>query len=70
MIRKFLIFARVIQVRKLKDSFNLTYQERRLNPFNPLTYVTILIAILVGIVMFGVVGVWKEIDLSNPFKYH
>lgn len=70
MIRKFLIFARVIQVRKLKDSFNLTYQERRLNPFNPLTYVTILIAILVGIVMFGIVGVWKEIDLSNPFKYH
>ena len=70
MIRKFLIFARVIQVRKLKDSFKLTYQERRLNPFNPLTYVTILIAILVGIVMFGVVGVWKEIDLSNPFKYH
>ncbi len=70
MIRKFLIFARVIQVRKLKDSFKLTYQEHRLNPFNPLTYVTILIAILVGIVMFGVVGVWKEIDLSNPFKYH
>lgn len=70
MIRKFLIFARVIQVRKLKDSFKLTYQERRLNPFNPLTYVTILITFLVGIVMFGVVGIWKEIDLSNPFKYH
>lgn len=69
MIRKFLIFARVIQVRKFKDSFNLTYQERRLNPFNPLTYVTILITFMVGIVMFGVVGIWKEIDLSNPFKY-
>lgn len=69
MIRKFLIFARVIQVRKFKDSFNLTYQERRLNPFNPLTYVTILITFMVGIVMFGVVGVWKEMDLSNPFKY-
>lgn len=70
MIRKFLIFARVIQVRSKTTPFKLTYQERRLNPFNPLAYVTILIAIMVGIVMFGIVGVWKEIDLSNPFKYH
>lgn len=45
------------------------FEARRLNPFNPLSYVTVVVAIIVGIVMFGFVGVWKEMDLKNPFKW-
>jgi hypothetical protein len=45
------------------------FEARRLNPFNPLSYITVVVAIIVGIVMFGFVGVWKEMDLKNPFKW-
>ena len=41
----------------------------RLNPFNPLSYVTIIITIIVGLIMFGFVGIWKEMDFKNPFKW-
>ena len=41
----------------------------RVNPYNPLSYVTIVIGLIVGIVLFGFVGVWKEVDVKNPFKW-
>lgn len=41
----------------------------RLNPWNPLSYVTILLIFIIGIVLFGVYGFWKEIDNKNPFKW-
>jgi len=42
----------------------------RLNPYNPLSYLTIIIAVIVGILMFGFVGFWKEIDFRNPLKWN
>jgi hypothetical protein len=42
----------------------------RLNPFNPLSYILIPIGLLITIFMFGVVGFTKEVDWSNPFKWH
>lgn len=45
------------------------FEATRLNPFNPLSYITVVVAIIVGIVMFGFVGVWKEMNLKNPFKW-
>jgi hypothetical protein len=42
---------------------------KRVNPFNPLSYVVLFSVIPVAIVMFGVVGAWKEIDFSNPFVW-
>jgi predicted PurR-regulated permease PerM len=42
---------------------------RRLNPFNPLSYITVVVALIVGILMFGFVGVYKEMDFKNPFKW-
>ena len=42
----------------------------KFNPFNPLSYLVLLLIFIVGIIMFGVVGFWKEIDLNNPFKWH
>jgi hypothetical protein len=44
-------------------------EERRLNPFNPLSYLTLTIAFFVGIILFGVIGFWNEVDLNNPFKW-
>lgn len=41
----------------------------RLNPFNPLSYLLIPIMIIVGIILFGVLGVFKEVDHRNPFKW-
>lgn len=43
---------------------------RRINPYNPLSYIIILLTFLVGVIMFGVVGFWKEIDTKNPFKWY
>lgn len=42
----------------------------RLNPYNPLSYIVIIFLFLIGIIMFGVVGIWKEFDTKNPFKWY
>lgn len=52
---------------KLGRGFFTAY---RLNPWNPLSYLTILIILFVGVLMFGFVGFWREIDLRNPFKWN
>lgn len=44
-------------------------EAHRLNPFNPLSYLTIIIGLILGLIMFGVVGFWKEMDTKNPFKW-
>lgn len=41
----------------------------RLNPYNPLSYIAVALIVVVGILMFGVVGFWKETDCRNPFKW-
>ena len=45
------------------------FTARRLNPYNPLSYLTIVVVFIVGIIMFGFVGFWKEVDRKNPFKW-
>lgn len=42
----------------------------RLNPYNPLSYILIPIVLVVGVVMFGFVGLKNEMDFSNPFKWN
>jgi hypothetical protein len=41
----------------------------RVNPYNPLSYIFITAALFVALIMFGVVGICKEVDLRNPFKW-
>ena len=72
-MRKFLQTIRVIQEvdntkrnPKLGRGFS---KARRLNPYNPLSYATVVIVLAVGVLMFGVVGIGKEIDHKNPFKW-
>lgn len=45
------------------------FKAHRLNPYNPLSYIALIIIIVVGILMFGFVGFVKETDLKNPFKW-
>lgn len=70
MIRKILKWIWVIQFKKTQpdNNFERTYK-RRLNPYNPLTYVVILTALSIGIILFGIVGIWRETDLKNDFKW-
>lgn len=42
----------------------------RLNPFNPLSYLAFIIILIVGVLMFGLVGFRKETDGGNPFKWN
>ncbi len=42
----------------------------RFNPFNPLSYVALIIILIMALLMFGFVGMWKEMDLRNPFKWN
>lgn len=42
----------------------------RLNPFNPLSYIAFISAILIGMLLFGIYGFWKEVDHMNPFKWN
>ena len=77
-MRKFLKAIYVIQIennteRKARGLKHLGrgYSEAyRLNPFNPLSYVTFILAFVVGVLMFGFVGLWKEVDSPNPFKWN
>lgn len=41
----------------------------RLNPWNPLSYFTLLLIFIIGIILFGFIGFWNEIDNTNPFKW-
>lgn len=38
--------------------------QKRLNPFNPLTYIVISVGFICAVIMFGVIG-WKE-----EFEWH
>lgn len=70
MIRKILKFLWIIQEKKHTDEFKRTYFKKRLNPFNPLTYITIFITFLIGFLMFGIIGFWQEVNRINPFYWH
>lgn len=77
MIRKLLKRLLVIQVvnnqersriglKKLGKGYTHAY---RLNPYNPLSHLTVVLALLIGILLFGFLGFWKEVDLRNPFEW-
>ena len=69
-MRKLLKYLWIIQEQKFKDSFNRQYIKKRINPYNPLTYLALTIMFIIGILMFGFVGFWKETDNRNPFKWN
>lgn len=44
-------------------------EAHRLNPYNPLSYIVLIIVLIVGTIMFGIVGFWKETANYNPFNW-
>jgi hypothetical protein len=72
-MRKFLTAIFVLQEKsnrnrspKLGRGFDKAH---RINPLNPLSYIAIVITIIIGVLMFGFVGIKKEMDFKNPFKW-
>lgn len=71
-MRKLLKTLLIIQENKIFDDVLNPKRSRtlyRLNPFNPLTYIAIIIIFVIGILMFGFVGIKNEMDFTNPFKW-
>lgn len=68
-MRKLLKTLWVIREKEIEDTNGRMYSVKRMNPFNPLTYVTIVIAVILGLLMFGVVGIWDQVDTGNPFRW-
>jgi len=42
---------------------------RRINPWNPISYIVVLLATLLGLIMFGFSGIKDQFDGTNPFKW-
>lgn len=74
MIRKLFKYLWITQEKKLytenkNPNLGKSYRNLiRLNPWNPLSYLTIATVTPVGILIFGIKGFWREID-KNPFKW-
>jgi hypothetical protein len=74
---KILRFLRIIQTvsneerhkKGLKRLGRGYFEAHRLNPYNPFSYITAILILVIGLLMFGVVGFWKEINNINPFKW-
>lgn len=64
-IEKSLKALGILQEKKVKQRLGY-YVYRRLNPWNPLTYLAILIMFVLVIVLYGVIGFYKE--MSNTIK--
>ncbi len=75
-MKKLLIKLYIVQVFQNRGRKESEYKGKgyfnayRINPWNPLSYPTIIIFFIVGIIMFGVVGFWREVDTANPFKWN
>lgn len=74
MIKKILRGLFIVQERsnigrnpKLGKGYSTAY---RFNPYNPLSYITVVIALIIGITLYGILGFWKEMDKQNPFKWN
>ena len=69
-MRKFLKRILVIQEKTVIDSFKEKTIKRRLNPYNPITYIVIFLAFILAIIMFRVIGFVNEIDFNDvTFKW-
>lgn len=52
---------------KVGRGFSTAY---RFNPYNPITYIALILLLVVGIILFGFYGIWKQTDNTNPFKWN
>lgn len=67
-MRKILTKIHVIQEKKNERGFI----RHRLNPYNPLSYVYLVISFIAGLFYYGIRGLQDEMDIrgkKNPFKW-
>lgn len=60
---KILLFLFIVQRRRATEHKR---ELRRLNPYNPLSYIFIAGVIL----LYGAILAWKEYGKEKPFKWH
>jgi hypothetical protein len=60
-------FFGIIQEKQFKDDEGYLYKKRRVNPFNPLSYIFIIILIVISVFLFGIVKLIEENE--NPFLW-
>lgn len=63
-LRKVLVILGITQ--KIKDERG--FERYRLNPYNPLSYITLLLALVI-MGMYGFISAVVEILEDNPFRY-
>lgn len=76
-MKKLLISLRIVQTVSNEDRHKQGlkrlgkghFTAYRFNPFNPLSYIALIIIYLVGVCMFGFIGFWEETEGANPFKW-
>lgn len=67
-MRKILIKMYIIQEKRNERGFI----RHRLNPYNPMSYVYLLISFVAGLLYYGIRGLSDEMDMRgkrNPFKW-
>ena len=64
---KLLKFLGIIQHKKVAQPLGFTTLYR-LNPLNPLTYLSLVIVLIIGLLMYGFVGLWSKINI-NEWKF-
>lgn len=69
MITKLFKALYIVQEKVKKNGPYHTRKLQRLNPYNPLTYIALLIALIISLILFGIAGTWKNVDYKNTFKY-
>lgn len=76
-MRNILVYLNVIQViyneERVKNGLPKLgrgfFHAIRLNPYNPLSYILIICVVVLGLILFGLVGFWEKVVLKNPFKW-
>jgi hypothetical protein len=68
LLERLYIVQKRVWVREHNGRVIHTRNQKRLNPYNPLTYIFILICYAIAILMYGFVGYKYEID-SDFFKW-
>lgn len=66
-MEKILIALKICLTRKVNDPTGMPYVYTKANPYNPLTYVLLLLTIPIGIILYGV-NEARE-DVINLFKW-
>jgi hypothetical protein len=65
-----LIFLKILQVYNNEKGIRKGrgfFKAYRMNPYNPLSYILIIVSIPILLILFGIVGLFKE--AKNPFKW-